>query len=45
MLDEDQEINGWGSRENNDSVFTEMNFATGEELSLFYPNHDDNISY
>src|SRR5699024_6474684 len=36
---------GWGSRENNDAVFTEMNFSTGEEVFVFYPNNDDIISY
>ncbi|MFD1707732.1 aryl-sulfate sulfotransferase [Siminovitchia sediminis] len=47
MLDEDQNIVliGWGSGENNEEHFTEVNLNTGEKLLTFYPHDEDLISY
>ncbi|GGK01650.1 hypothetical protein GCM10007063_24970 [Lentibacillus kapialis] len=47
MLDEANNIVliGWGSGENNDATFTEKNLSTGEELFVFYPKDEDDISY
>ncbi len=47
MLDEDKNIVliGWGSGENNDEHFTEVNLNSGEKLFIFYPHDEDLISY
>ncbi|WP_164667637.1 arylsulfotransferase family protein [Virgibacillus doumboii] len=36
---------GWGSGDNNEAHFTELNFSTGEALFTFYPHDEDLISY
>lgn len=47
MLNEEanQVLVGWGSRENNDSLFTEENLETDETLLEFQPNDKEVISY
>lgn len=47
MVNEEQNIVliGWGSGENNDATFTEKNLSTGEELFVFYPKDEEDISY
>src|SRR5699024_10287727 len=47
MLNEKKNIVliGWGSGENNDATFTEKKLSTGEELFVFYPKDEGDISY
>lgn len=36
---------GWGSGDNNEEHFTEVNLSTGEKILTFHPHDEDLISY